>query len=108
MRKTLLLMFVLWANAVSAQDVPDKNECEMNADLASYLITISAYCGYQRDSKYESILAEISKQCISLYGEPLTANASMAAIHSVKAEMADTGRSAACLRAYSEYREFFD
>ena len=108
MRKTLFLILVLCAKSAHADYTPSKEDCEMNADISSYTITISAYCGYERSSRYEHLLEINNKQCIELYGEPLTANASMAAIHSVKAEMAETGKNSACVRAYSEYRVFFE
>ena len=106
-RIVAVLVLGCWAGMIFAQQPLSRYDCEANADLAAYLITISASCGYERDSKYENLLNSNSKQCIASYGEPLVANASMAGIHAVKAEMQKVGRSSVCLNAYDEYREFF-
>lgn len=96
------LLFAPFANAET------KNECIDNSDFLGYSTTIASICGYEPNKKFSEATALISKECVATYGNKLVFNATMAAVHEVKAKIAEQGRSKVCADVYKELDWYFE
>ena len=115
MRQKAILTFILSMVMVNASavdwDNPSFDDCESNADLIGYMITIKSVCDLQTegdDNSLVEMMNEVSKKCIAQYGEKPMANAMRMGIFSAKGEVEETGRNATCYRALDEYAGLFD
>lgn len=102
--KVLLISFL----SISAVKAETKNECIDNADLYGYTTTIAVVCSYEINEKYSQLISEINRSCNAQYGNKLAFNASMAGIHSAKAQITENGRNNTCRSAYEEYKILFE
>ncbi|WP_162626631.1 hypothetical protein [Acinetobacter sp. CFCC 10889] len=115
MKLKAILTFILSMVVVNAWavdwDNPSIDDCESNADLIGYMITIKSVCNLETESDNNSFVEtmnEVSKKCIAQYGEKPMANAMRMGIFSVKGEVEEVGRNATCYRALDEYSGLFN
>lgn len=105
---TLLLVSSTSAFAQSKTAKPQLDECKDNADMLGYALTIENICKVKMNDRYKAYMQELNKQCIAAHGEKKIANATTIGIMSVKAEIDETGRHSACIRALGEYEDMFN
>ncbi len=105
--KLIAKIFVVYILYISAAKAETKTECENNGSLYGYATTISIMCSYEVGEKQSQLTSKISKSCNAQYGNKLVFNASMAAIHKVKARISEQGRNSVCADAYQELSWYF-
>lgn len=106
--KLIAKIFVVSILAISTAKAETKSECEANADFFGYATTLSAVCGYESSEKYSNAISQINKECVANFGNKFVFNASMAAVHEVKAKISEQGRNSVCADAHKELNWYFE
>lgn len=81
--------------------------CEENANIFGYLLTVSNACGYEINNSPMNDFTETSKKCTNKFGNKKMYNATMAAVHEAKNDMANHERGEMCSDFYKENKDFF-
>lgn len=79
--------------------------CEDNADMFGYLMTASNACGYEINNGWMSHYTDTNKKCINKFGDKKIYNATMAAIHEAKKDIASHERGDMCSGIYKAYKD---